>query len=163
MRPTKKLVKKLLSYETNPHKLALACAIGTYVGFSPFPFPFGHTSLVFIFSWLLGINISATWLISMVVNNPWTMIPVYSLDYGFGYWLLHSYYGMSPNNPCWMSSVNGFLKDFISMPDICFWSFMAGGNLLGIAIGAMIYPIAYYAFRMITQAESKAYESNYHQ
>lgn len=163
MKPLKKLLKKFLSYETNPHKLALACAVGTYVGFSPFPFPFGHTSLVFLFSWILGINVSATWLMSMIVNNPWTMVPVYSLDYGFGYWLVRHYYGIIPTNPCWMASVNDFIQSFVSMPDICFWSFMIGGNLLGIAIGAMIYPIAYFLFRAVIKAQSATYENNNYQ
>lgn len=141
MNKLNRFLKKLITYESSPTKLTYAFCIGTYIAFSPYPFPFGHTGLVFLFAWLLGLNLTVTWVTSVFINNPWTMIPVYGSDYIFGHWLIHSVCNIHPTNPAWMISLNGFLEQTLGMPHFCLWSFLIGGNLLGIMLAAMLYPI----------------------
>lgn len=115
----------------SPSKLALSFATGLYVAFSPFP---GfHTVMILACKWFLGFNFPMM-LLSTNFNNPWTMIPVYSLDYVFGYWLVHNLLGWNP----------GFtvsLGKYLGESSICLWSFLIGGNLLGVFAAIISYPL----------------------
>src|ERR1700691_57350 len=81
----KSLIQQLLAQEQSPRKLALTCALGTYIGISPLVGL--HTVMTFLFGWLFSLNIAALFTISVLINNPWTMVPVYSIDHLFGKWL----------------------------------------------------------------------------
>src|SRR5581483_10373754 len=72
-------LKNLADQEHCSTKLALSFCVGVYIAFSPF---IGlHTVMTFIFVWLFGLNLAATFTASWLINNPWTMIPIYSTDY----------------------------------------------------------------------------------
>jgi uncharacterized protein (DUF2062 family) len=80
-----KFFKKCMGSETSAHKLALSFCLGAYIAFSPF---LGlHTAMVFVLGWLSRLNIPIIMAATHVVNNPWTMVPIYSADYGIGYYL----------------------------------------------------------------------------
>lgn len=142
----KAIFTKALKSNNSPHKLALSFAIGQYVAFSPFPG--GHTVIMFGAQWLFELNFPVLFL-STSFNNPWTAIPYFFLDYGFGYWFVHKLLGISP---FWTIS----LEKIFGSGSICIWSFLAGGNILGIISAVVSYPIMVKVFeRMICVYQAK--------
>ncbi len=135
----KQRVQQFLYLDKNGTELAVTCCIGIYIAFSPF---IGlHTAMAFLFSWLLGINCAVVLTVSMVINNPWTMVPVYGAGYFFGDWLLafntinhHAY------NPTWIAAVTSWLKYYVPVDGFSFWAFMLGGNVLGVMLALLCYP-----------------------
>lgn len=134
----------MIAQESCPQRLALTIALGTYVAFSPFPFPFGHTLVALLCGWLFKVNIPFVYGVSCAINNPWTMIPVYMLDYAFGHWLCHSLFSFdfTAFEPQCLQSINCMLQANFGFPSICFWSFFIGGNLLGICTAMVVYFLA---------------------
>jgi uncharacterized protein (DUF2062 family) len=117
-----------------------SCCVGVYIAFSPF---IGlHTAMVFLFSWLFRLNVPVTFAFSILINNPWTMVFVYGADYVFGECLFYLV-GINSRtwNPVWVEVLNAKINTVVSIPGISFWSFMIGGNLLGILIAGMLYPV----------------------
>lgn len=131
--------KKALTSGSSARELALAFAVGIYIAF--FPLPCTHTVIVFIIYWFTGLNLPIL-LISTSINNPWTALPFYSVDYFFGYWIVHDLLGW---NPDWGIS----LVKFFGSGKICLWSFFIGGNLLGIGCALICYPLMYYVFNKL--------------
>ncbi len=77
----------ILGVHDTPHGIALGCALGLFVGISP---AYGlHTILVLALAPLLGANIPAA-LACMWINNPLTFIPISTMAYGIGAFLMGS-------------------------------------------------------------------------
>lgn len=130
----------LIAKERCPHKLALSVCMGIYVAFCPFV---GfHTLLVFLLSWLFALNTAVLFAVSVFINNPWTMIPVYGFGYIFGSRLfgLLGIQSMSWN-PSWMNSLNLFLQTKTGLPHLSLGAFLIGGNIVGVALALLVYPI----------------------
>jgi len=144
------VLKSLFIKERSSKKLATSFCVGAYIAFSPF---MGlHTVMTFAFAWLFNLNLAATFTGSCLINNPWTMIPVYSGGYFFGDWLLHAVFGFDTigSNPTWMACINEPLAAYVGLPQVSLWSFLLGGNLLGIVIGIGLYPVMNYLFTKIS-------------
>lgn len=145
-------LKSLVTHEQCPRMLAYSFCLGVYIAFSPF---IGlHTLMAFAFAWLFRAHLPAIFAGSLLINNPWTMVPVYTSDYLFGHWLFEWVLGFNLQglNPAWMSSVNGLLAN-IGLAGVSLWSFLLGGNLLGVLAGVMLYPLVKRFFaQMIPQA-----------
>jgi len=141
----KNLFTQLVLKERSPHKLAASLAVGVYIAFSPFLFC--HTIMVFAFSWMFSLNLPAVF-VGACVNNPWTLIPCSLAAYGVGDFFLKTVCRLDPLalNPSWMSFLNGPLFKVTGIKGLSFWSFMVGGNLLGLLAGAMLYPILKHIF-----------------
>ncbi len=142
----KRIVEKIksvfinaLTDGTSPHKLALTCSVGIYIAFSPFPG--GHTLLMLAFKWLLGLNLPVLFIVASI-NNPWTMIPFFTLDHYFGYWLVHTIFEL---NPPWTWS----LAHIFGSGSVCLWSFLIGGNILGILGFLLGYPLFLLLFNFV--------------
>jgi uncharacterized protein (DUF2062 family) len=137
-RPWQELGTKLVSYEQCPDRFTLSACMGIYIAFSPF---FGlHTAMVFLLSWCFALNLAIVLTVSMLVNNPWTMIPVYGSGYMFGDWVM-SMFGITANhNPAWMQSFNGWIHHYTGLSGISFWGFLIGGNILGVGLSLLAYP-----------------------
>jgi len=138
----------LIQKENSHKKLVASCCMGVYTAFSPFIFL--HTVMILMFGWFCGLNIPVMLAVSWFINNPWTMVPVYAFDCMVGNWVF-SFVGIDSMqlNPQWMIGLNEFLASYIGLSGISFWSFMVGGNLFGIAISVMLYPIFSYFFTRI--------------
>lgn len=132
--------KQFVAHEKSAQKLALSFCIGNYIAFSPFLAL--HTVMIFLSVWLFGLNPAVTFAVAYGVNNPWTAIPIYTIDYFFGYsilhWLLHidtAYY-----TPGWVNIISNFCEQRLGIATPCFWSFFIGGNLLGFLTSLILYP-----------------------
>ncbi len=135
-----KLVQRLLKHERCANRFALSCAVGIYIAFSPF---LGfHTALIFLFSWLFSLNFAVVLAVSVLINNPWSMVPVYGVGYLLGDWMLSSC-GMNHVmwNPSWVTQGNELFAHYIGFSDFSFWAFMIGGNVLGLSLGLLGYPM----------------------
>lgn len=148
VKPFKSFFERLVLKERSPKVLALSFCFGVYIAFCPFV---GfHTIMVIGLSWLLSLNFAVTLASSIFVNNPWTMVPIYSIDYFFGTWVF-KIFGIDPvaSNPTWMNFFNQTLFKYTGVSGISFWAFMLGGNLLGLLISVILYPVAKRAFERI--------------
>lgn len=131
----------LVIKEHSSQKLAFSFCMGIYIAFSPYV---GfHTLMTFVVAWLLGLNLAVTFAGSCLIHNPWTTIPVYGIDYIFGEFLLKTVCGLDTlsMNPGWMTWVNDYLSAYLGIPQLAFWSFMVGGNVLGLFFSLSLYPI----------------------
>ncbi len=149
------LGQRLIIQEQSPHKLALTCALGVFIGISPL---IGlHTVMTFLFAWLFSLNVAALFAVSVIINNPWTMVPVYSVDHLFGTWLFRFLYiDYVQYDPVWLESCNVFLKNHTGISGLSLTAFLIGGNILAIGISVIVYPIAkrlfanYYSNTLLT-------------
>lgn len=143
------LKQKLLcaiTTEQSSSRLALAFCIGNYIAFSPF---IGfHGLMAIVFSWLSGLNFAIMFAAAYGINNLATAIPIYGADYFFGYWLTHTILHADLNflNPWWLINFHIFCQNKIGIPLPCMWSFLIGGNVLGIITSIALYPLCKYMF-----------------
>ncbi len=115
----KEQIKKILSLDDPPEKIALSFAVGVFISISPF---FGfHTILALVFSFLFRLNKVAT-ITGSWMNNPWTVAPVYYIDYKIG------------------SVIMGHDVDFNLKP-FTFHHYLSGGKMVffDILVGSIIF------------------------
>lgn len=127
----KEILRKALLDGMTPEGLAKSASAGVYIAFSPFPG--AHTIMMIIAKWLFKLHFPTLFIFTSI-NNPWTMIPFFSLDYAFGYWLVHKLIGWEPT---WSIS----LAKIFGSGSVCLWSFFIGGNILGIVGALLSYPL----------------------
>jgi len=145
----KELLKRLVLEERSPRILAISFCVGIYIAFSPF---IGlHTVMVFIFSWLLGLNFATVFAASNFINNPWTMVPVYTSGHVFGDFLFSRVCGWPQgcSNPAWMARMSNWLSGYVDISGFSLWAFMIGGNLLGLIFALAMYPFMSRVFHML--------------
>lgn len=144
------LFKRLLLKERSPKKLSLSFCVGLYISFSPFIFL--HTAMVIAFTWLFSLNGAAVFA-GAFINNPWTMVPCYSVGYFFGEFVLRVLCRLDTValNPSWMVLVNEPIMRVTGIQGISFWSFLLGGNLLGVMLGVMLYPVLKRLFKRLSE------------
>lgn len=140
---------------SSAHRLALSASVGLYIACSPFPGL--HTVMMVFFKWLLDLHFPLLFFTTSI-NNPWTMIPFYSGSYVFGYWLLHIVLNVHPR---WTVS----LAKILGSGRICLWSFLIGGNVLGLISAFVSYPLFKRVFAKIIarREQQKKYEYDYHE
>lgn len=136
----KKIFYAAVYSNATPSKLALSFCLGLYIAFSPFPG--GHTIMMFMAHWLFKLNFPVLFFATSI-NNPWTIIPFYAAEYSFGYWLTRSFFGWHPQ---WVFS----LERFFGSGEICVWSFLIGGNVIGIVLGLFSYPFVVRLFTFLS-------------
>lgn len=134
--------EKILKSGSSPQKLAVSCCVGIYIAFSPFPGL--HTVIMLFVSWFFGLNLPMLFLATSL-NNPWTLLPVYSADYFFGHWLVHKILGCNPDFVISLAKVFGSGK-------ICIVSFIVGGNVLGLAAALISYPFVILLFKRLLKS-----------
>ena len=70
-------LRDILTLKDSPHKLAMAFAVGIFIGMSPL---FGlHTVLGLAIAWIFKLNRLVT-ITGVFVTNPWTIVPIYTLS-----------------------------------------------------------------------------------
>jgi uncharacterized protein (DUF2062 family) len=147
----KALLKSFITKDAAPEKLALAMSVAMYIAWSPF---LGlHTIMLIVSGWLFNLNIPFLLAAGYIINNPWTMVPIYMGGYLFGYWVLHGLLGVSiiGLNPVWMEWFNYKIMEYLHIQEISFWAFMIGGNFLGVIFSIITYPIALRSFKTMAK------------
>ena len=142
----KSMYNKVCSFikkERCPRRLAFSVSLAVFIAFSPFV---GfHTAMVFLFSWLFALNAAILLAISMLINNPWTMVPIYAADHvvGDGIFYLFGIDSMGLN-PDWVCKLNSWIAYYTGLEGISLWAFLIGGNLLSLLLAVTVYPIIRY-------------------
>jgi len=134
------LASTLAQTEVNPHRLIYSCCVGMYIAISPFIF--FHTAMVFLFGWLFALNIPVMFAVSCFVNNPLTMIPIYTLDYLIGCWLF-AFFNIdgASYNPVWVAYLSTQCERYLGIEGLSLWPFIVGGNLLALILAGILYLI----------------------
>lgn len=135
----KQFGKKLLLTETSIRKLALSISLGIFIAFSPFVGL--HTFMAIALCWLLSFNLVVTIAVSSLINNPWTMIPVYGCDYFFGKWLGHlCRIDLMLCAPPFFLNIFEPVGCYLGLPSHSLWTFFVGGNVLSVLLAFGMYP-----------------------
>ncbi|KKP36027.1 MAG: hypothetical protein UR26_C0001G0071 [candidate division TM6 bacterium GW2011_GWF2_32_72] len=136
----KKAVHKAVLSEQSTTRLAVSFCLGVYIAFSPFFLM--HTWMAIAFSWLFGLNFAMMFAASFLINNPWTMVPVYLLSYFFGHYFLFYIFNIESCvwNPTFLNGLNAYLSSTFGIPEFCMTTFFVGGNLLGAIVAFASYP-----------------------
>lgn len=155
MKRIKNFLKKIVLQDPCPTKLARSLCVGNYIAFSPY---LGlHTVMVFIACWIWNLNLALTMTTSYFVNNLWTAIPIYVTDYLFGYWLINTVIPIERYlyTPAWLESAEQYIHAKLNIPIPCFWSFMIGGNILGILTSMALYPFCIWLFTVMLKTRNQ--------
>lgn len=131
----------LFSTQGSPERLAASFCVGAYIAFSPF---LGfHTVMALALAAVFGLNLTLVFAATHGINNPWTLIAVYGADYLFGHWLVHRVLHLPVERitPNWLHSMTSSIAYYTGLQEPCFWSFLIGGNLLGVLVSVLLYPI----------------------
>jgi len=147
----KKIFQNLVVKEKSPNVLAFSFCVGVYVAFCPYVGL--HTVIIFLTSWLFSLNLAASFSAAWLINNPWTMFGIYTADYMAGDLFLKKLLGICPLaiNPAWMAPVNNFIAKHTGISGISIWSFFIGGNLLGLLLSVMLYPVVKLIFKRLSK------------
>jgi uncharacterized protein (DUF2062 family) len=80
------------------------------------------------------------------------MVPIYVSGYLLGHWIVHNllHIPLDLSNPWWMERVNLFLQEHLGHAHISLWGLLIGGNVLGIALAIIFYPILLYTFKRLS-------------
>lgn len=134
------LITRMIASERCPSRLALTCALGIYIGISPLVGL--HTAMIFLFGWMFALSIPMLFAVSVFIHNPWTMMPVYAIDHLFGKWLFTTLeIDYLQWDPAWVETCNAFLQQHTGITGLSLTAFLVGGNLLGIGVSVMLYPL----------------------
>jgi uncharacterized protein (DUF2062 family) len=134
------LLQRMVASERCPSKLAFTCALGIYIGISPLVGL--HTAMVFVFGWMFALSIPVLFTVSVMIHNPWTMMPVYAIDHIFGKWLFAILkIDCLKWDPAWVETCNLFLREQTGVSGLSLTAFLVGGNLLGVIMSVMLYPL----------------------
>ncbi len=129
------VLREVLHLRESTHRTALAFALGVFITFSP---PYGfHMAMVIFCSWAFGLNFLAL-MAGVMVNNPWTLVPVLGLTF----WIGARVMGLPDPPPLeWHDlSLMGIYHQITpyAVP------FILGGCILSIGGALVSYPAAYY-------------------
>jgi len=127
--------------------------MGTFIAFNPL---LGmHTVITLFFSWLFRLNLAVTFAISNLINNPFTMIPIYATDNVFGDWFLNVMFSIDAKayNPSYLNWLNQIISSS-HLPGVSLFGFFVGGHLLGICFSVILYPILLVFFKKLNKTLS---------
>ncbi len=132
------LAERLFLKERSPHKLALTCSLGSFIAISPLVG--GHTAMTLLFGWLLRLSIPAVFMVSMFINNPWTMVFIYSFNHWFGKRLFDAC-NINPAHwePAWLESCYLFIKQHTGISGLSVSALLVGGHILALSVSLMVY------------------------
>lgn len=141
-----KSIERLVRSEKSSKKLAASFCLGTWIALTP-TIPL-QTPLLFLLSWLFRLNASVTFFAVYLINNPFTMVPIYIIDYAFGVWFFEKVVGFDlvRYNPWWMERFNAFLSRYIDVKkhfgtEFCLWCLFLGGIIFASLVSLLLYPI----------------------
>ncbi len=139
------LFDRLARAEKSSSRLAASFCLGTFIALTP-TIPF-QTPLLFLLSWLFGLNATVTFAAVYLINNPLTMVPIYIIGYAFGTWFFEKVVGLDlvRYNPWWVENFNTFLSRYVDIKkhfgtQFCLWCLLLGGLLFALIVSISLYP-----------------------
>lgn len=132
-------LREILSIKDSPHRLAMAFAVGVFIGMSPL---LGlHTVLGIAAAWLFNLNRIVT-ITGVFVTNPWTIVPVYT----FSTWIGARCLGVEQIIPEieWSHITFGY---FLNKLKPLLMPFIFGALLVGLISAIIGYFIIYHAVK----------------
>ena len=161
----KRYFQKLILAEGSSHRLALSFCVGAFIAISPV-IPL-QTPLIFLTSWLFSLDFGVNFAAVYLINNPLSIVPIYVMDYFFGYWLFEKVLNLNlmQYNPSWVDAFNRFLSKYVDLAKytgsvFCFWCLMLGGFLLAFLISLALYPLMLRFFQRVKKQVKKNYEAD---
>lgn len=132
-------IRSLFTLKDTPQRLALAFAVGVFIAFSPV---IGlHTLMAVAIIWVFRMN-TVVLFTGALINNPWTIVPLYAFCLWFGIHLTGSDIS-TPDIP-WGSVGMAELFQML-MPYL--WPFVAGTLVAGAAAAVLAYGFFYWAVK----------------
>jgi uncharacterized protein (TIGR03546 family) len=148
MRNIRDRIKSIFQLNDSPNKLALAFGLGVFIAFSP---TIGlHTISCFVFAWMFRLNKVVVLFTATLVNNPWTMVPLFGFCLWFGMVITGSEM-MIPQiawNELTATSAYHSLKPYL-------WSFIAGTLILGVVAAILSYFVIYWVVVRYRRADEQ--------
>lgn len=141
----RKRLEKLLLSERSCARLAASFSTGTFIAIMPI-IPL-QTPLLFLVSWLCGLNAAVTFAAVYIVNNPFTLIPIYIIDYAVGvYFFKMLGIDAASYNPSWVAGMNTLISRYIDIKkylgaDLCLWCLLVGGLIFALMVSLPLYPL----------------------
>lgn len=130
-------LRSLMKLDDPPHKLAQAFGLGVFIAFSPW---LGlHILSALLFAWLFRLS-KVVILTGSLVNNPWTIVPLYGFCLWFGMRITGSTAEIPPID--WKSA--GF-SDLFALLKPFLWPFVAGTLTAGAAAAFISYLLFFWA------------------
>ncbi len=128
-------LRQVLVIKESPHRIALAFAVGIFIGMSPrLGVP---TVLGLAVAWIFKLNRLVT-LVGVYVTNPWTIVPIYT----FGTWVGAKVLRIDDIIPDidWTNvTFVGIFRDFSPL----ILPFITGTTLLGVISAIISYAAIY--------------------
>ena len=131
----------ILHLDGSPRRAALAFALGVFIAWTP---ALGlHTLLALVIAFFLGLNRVAI-LAGTLVNNPWTIVPIYSGSAYLGAFLLRSQ--LPPPRFEGISTLSD-LGEFLGQFRPWLGPLLTGTFVLGLASALVSFTAVFYGLR----------------
>lgn len=126
-------LRGVLTIKDTPHRIAIAVALGVFIGISPLLG--AHTLLGLAVAWVFRLN-RLTVLTGVYVTNPWSVVPIYTFSIWVGMVILGTD-RVLPDIDWESASMFSVLNDmrYILMP------FVVGTIAVGFVSAVLIYVI----------------------
>ena len=138
----------LLHVHDSPHRIGLAFGIGVFIAF--FPILGIHTLMALGIAFAFRLS-RAAMLLGAYLNNPWTIVPIYSAGTILGAWLLGTpleglpFSGLHAGQPGLWRAVLASVYPYL-------WPYVVGNSVLGVGVGVG----AYFAVRFALERRQRS-------
>ncbi len=139
----RKALRNLLNLDDPPERIALAFAVGAFIGFSPL---LGlHTILAAMVAVIWRLNKLAVFT-GAYINNPWTMAPIIVASWAIGRWFVET-----PSMDLPAVSLSALATAQFWWAIAAQWRqllpFALGATILSVVSAAISYPLMLYFLR----------------
>jgi len=125
----------LFHVHDSPHRTALAFGIGVFIAF--FPILGIHTLMALGVAFAFRLSRAVT-LLGAYVNNPWTIVPLYTAGTVVGSWLLGTPLQGRPF-ATWGGGHGALVHALIDAVYPYLWPYVIGNSVLGVVGGVSAY------------------------
>lgn len=146
----RQFVLHLLGKEDPPEKVAAAFALGVAIGFSPLVG--GHTLIALGLALLLGLP-KVDVVLGTLVVNPWTMVPIYTLEHYIGRKLLRYSPTLTPKLP-WRKILQ---HDFWSTLRGRGWHDFRAWSIGAVVLGGIAAAVTFYLVRGVIRRYERSH------
>jgi len=137
-------LRRLLALDDTPERIALAFAVGVFLAFSPL---LGlHTIIGVGIAFFFGLNRVAV-LLGVFINNPWTLVPIYTAATYLGGMFVGFPSGASLPDFGWRQIWTAAYWFELARQWRVLMPTLLGSSILAILFALLSYPLALYVVR----------------